>query len=93
MEYDMAGDKEAELEAKRAAALQALAELDAELEAVRTESRAKVLAEVQANVRKYKISRTELTPYFPQLRKSKSAANVAADATPGKRRGRPKKDM
>ncbi len=84
----MASEKEAELEAKRAAALQALAALDAELEVVRTESRAQVLAEVQANVRKYKISRTELAPYFQQKRKPNS---TTAATTTSKRRGRPKK--
>lgn len=90
VETDMASEKEAELEAKRAAALQELAALDAELEAVRTESRAQVLAEVQANVRKYKISRTELAAYFPQKRAPKSTTNAT---TTSKRRGRPKKMM
>ena len=87
----MVGDREEELEAKRKAALEALAELDAEIEAMRAESRAQALAEVQANVRKYKITRTELAPYFPLLRKSKAAATVATDGALGKRRGRPKK--
>jgi hypothetical protein len=90
----MANGKEAELEARRAAALQALSEIDAELEAERVASRAAVLAEVRANVRKYKITRTELTPYFPQLRKSKSSSTAKATAAvskTGKPRGRPKK--
>ena len=87
----MFGEKEEELEAKRKAALEAVAELDAEIAAIRKESRATVLAEVRANIRKYKITRTELAPYFPLLRKSKSAATVATDSAPGKRRGRPKK--
>lgn len=86
----MTNAKEAELEARRAAAVQALSEIDAELEAERVVSRAAVLAEVKANVRKYKITRTELTPYFPQLRKSKSAPAASVSKT-GKTRGRAKK--
>jgi hypothetical protein len=86
----MTNAKEAELEARRAAALQALSEIDAELEAERVASRAAVLAEVRANVRKYKITRTELTPYFPQLRKSKLAP-AASVSKSGKPRGRPRK--
>jgi hypothetical protein len=91
METGMVGDREEELEARRKAALEALAELDAEIEAMRAESRAQALAEVQANVRKYKITRTELAPYFPQIRKSKSTVALATDGTQSKRRGRPKK--
>ena len=90
----MANEKEAELEAQVAAAQVALAEAQALLEAERVASRATVLAEVRANVRKYKITRTELTPYFPQLRKSKSSSiekATAAVSKTGKPRGRPKK--
>lgn len=86
----MVEDKEAALEAKRLAALQTLKEVEAELDAVRTESRVKVLAEVQASVRKYKITRTELAPFFPQIRTPKTAS-VAVDGTQPKKRGRPRK--
>jgi Tfp pilus assembly protein FimV len=86
----MANENEAELEAKVAAAERALAEMQAELERVRGAKRADVLAEVQANVRKYKITRTELSPFFPQIRKPKSAP-AASVSNSGKTRGRPKK--
>ena len=89
-EIKMEDDKEAALEAKKQAALQTLRDVEAELEAVRAESRVRVLAEVQAKVRKYKITRTELAPFFPQIRQPKSAP-VATDGTQPKRRGRPKK--
>ena len=81
-----------ELAAQIAAAQRTIDAALKEQEARLVASRAKVLAEVQANVRKYKISRTELAPYFLQKRTPKSAAKVTTDATPGKRRGRPKKE-
>jgi hypothetical protein len=90
----MADELEAAAEAEVLAAQQALAAAQAKLEAMRDASRAAVLAEVRANVRKYKITRTELTPYFPQLRKSKSSSTAKATAAvskTGKPRGRPKK--
>jgi hypothetical protein len=86
----MTNTKEAELEAQVAAAQVALAAAQAQLEAERTASRATVLAEVRANVRKYKITRTELASSFPLLRKSKSAPAASVSKT-GKTRGRPRK--
>ena len=78
-----------ELAAQIAAAQRTIDAALKEQEARLVASRAKVLAEVQANVRKYKISRTELAAYFPQKRKPKSTANAP---TTSKRRGRPKKE-
>jgi hypothetical protein len=86
----MADEQEKAAEAEVLAAQVALATAQAKLEQMRDASRAAVLAEVRANVRKYKITRTELTPYFPQLRKSKSAP-AASVSKSGKPRGRPKK--
>ena len=79
-----------ELAAQIAAAQRTIDAALKEQEARLVASRAKVLAEVQANVRKYKISRTELAAYFPQKRKPKSTSNAT---TTSKRRGRPKKMM
>lgn len=88
---DVASATDDELDAQIAAAEQLIETARKEKEARLILNREKVLAEVQANVRKYKITRTELAPYFPLLRRSKSAATVATDGALGKRRGRPKK--
>jgi len=90
MEVAMTDKTEAELEAEIAAANAAASTAQAALDELRKANRKTVLAEVGAQIRKYKITRTELAAYFPQLRKPKSAS-AAADSTQAKRRGRPKK--
>ena len=94
METDMTDVRSAtddELEAQIVAAQQLIEAAQREKEARLALNREKVLAEVQANVRKYKITRTELAPYFPQIRKSKSPSTDTNSGTQAKRRGRPKK--
>lgn len=86
----MTDKTEAELEAEIAAANAAASAAQAALDELRKANRVTVLAEVGAQIRKYKITRTELAAYFPQLRKTKSAS-ATADNTQAKRRGRPKK--
>lgn len=88
---DVTSATDEELEAQIAAAQKLIETALKEKEARLILNRGNVLAEVRANVRKYKITRTELAPYFPQIRKFKSAATVATDGAQGKRRGRPKK--
>lgn len=86
----MTGKTEAELEAEIAAANAAASTAQAALDELRKANRKTVLVEIGTQIRKYKITRTELATYFPQLRKPKSAS-ATADSTQAKRRGRPKK--
>lgn len=86
---DVTAATDEELAAQIAAAQLTIAAALKEQEARLIASRAAVLAEVQTNVRKYKITRTELAQFFPQIRKSKSAA--ATETKTRKQRGRPKK--